>query len=78
MVVLAAGSALVAGVCFFEVGQSLLSGHATLGLRHNAILVSVSREQSKVGFFLVLAIYALLGIGGLVCFATTPSNIPKR
>ncbi|HWI83648.1 hypothetical protein [Ramlibacter sp.] len=45
-----------------EVWSSFLSGTAELGLRRNVILVSVSREQSEVGFFSILALYSLFGV----------------
>jgi hypothetical protein len=45
-----------------EVWSSFLSGKAELGLRRNFILVSVSREQSEVGFLSILAFYALFGV----------------
>jgi hypothetical protein len=62
ILVLAAGGVLLTGSCFIEVWSSFLSGKAELGLRRNVILVSVSREQSEVGFFSILALYVLFGV----------------
>jgi hypothetical protein len=59
---LVTSSALLASACFAEAWSSLVTGKAEWGLRRNLVLLSVSREQSEVGFLFLVGFWVLLGL----------------